>query len=176
MVRLRENKEAYRRKLADRLQQNTKEVCAGMKQITGFKAKLQPAGSNLESANKMSLFFNKFSTTPSHISFTPSLRLFFPNSSPRSSIFSQPVIHTNSSLLISEPFTPPITAFFRGLTPLPSQLPKLAILKGITTLDPLQFAIYIYTLQRALCSPLSLYHVHRSFSVQVRSLPSSEIF
>lgn len=39
-VRMRENNEAHRMKLEGRLQQNNaKEVWAGMKQITGFKAK-----------------------------------------------------------------------------------------------------------------------------------------
>ena len=46
-VRLRESKEAYKRKLEGRLQQNTaKKVWAGMKKITGFKTKQQTASMN----------------------------------------------------------------------------------------------------------------------------------
>ncbi|XP_072543920.1 uncharacterized protein [Salminus brasiliensis] len=65
-VRLRESKEAYRRKLEGRLQQNnSKEVWTGMRQITGFKGKQQTVGGSLDKANELNVFFNRFSMTPS---------------------------------------------------------------------------------------------------------------
>lgn len=65
-VRLRERKEAYRKKLQSNLQQNNmQDVCSGIKNIMGFKVKGDQAEGSLDKANKLNLFFNRFSTGPS---------------------------------------------------------------------------------------------------------------
>ncbi|KAK0146078.1 hypothetical protein N1851_014660 [Merluccius polli] len=64
-VRLRENKEAYRRKLESKLQQNNiRDVWHGMKTITGFKVKGKQVEGSQERANELNVFFNRFSTEP----------------------------------------------------------------------------------------------------------------
>ena len=65
-VRLRENKEKYRRKLENKLQNsNVRDAWMGMKTISGFKVKENQAEGSLNRANELNTFFNRFSTGPS---------------------------------------------------------------------------------------------------------------
>lgn len=80
-VRLRDNKEAYRRKLEGRLQQNNSKVWAGAKQITGFKAKQKSLEGSLETENELNLFINRVNPST--------------HTKKRSNIFFHPVSYVN---------------------------------------------------------------------------------
>lgn len=60
-VRIRDGKEAYRRKLQ---QNDTREGQRGMRTITGYKASSQPVDRNIVRANELTCFFNRFDMQP----------------------------------------------------------------------------------------------------------------
>ena len=60
-VNIREGKEAYRRKLEQRLQQNdTREVSRGMRTITGYKPSSQTVDGNIDRTDELNCLFNRF--------------------------------------------------------------------------------------------------------------------
>lgn len=64
-ARQRESKDACRRKLENKLQQNTVwDVWSDIKRIAGFKAKGNQAEGDLNRANELNVFFNRFRTSP----------------------------------------------------------------------------------------------------------------
>ena len=64
VVRIREAKEKYRKKLEWKLQKNNlSEVWSGMRTITGFRTKNnRGVGGSVDRANEPDLFFNRFDT------------------------------------------------------------------------------------------------------------------
>ncbi|TWW73670.1 hypothetical protein D4764_15G0010660 [Takifugu flavidus] len=65
---LKESKDAYRKKLEERLERNqTRDVWSGMRTITGFQKKgIRSADGNVDQANELNQFFNRFdSSSPS---------------------------------------------------------------------------------------------------------------
>ncbi|MBN3320364.1 COX7C oxidase, partial [Atractosteus spatula] len=64
--KLRESKEAYRRKVEDKLQRNrVRDVRSSMREITGFKQAGGATEGNLEMTNELNQFFNRFDSGPS---------------------------------------------------------------------------------------------------------------
>ena len=62
-VKIRDNREVYRRKLENKLQQNhVCDVWSGMEKITGFKQKEDKIDGSLDRANELNTFFNRFSS------------------------------------------------------------------------------------------------------------------
>ncbi|TWW62422.1 hypothetical protein D4764_04G0010690 [Takifugu flavidus] len=65
---LKESKDAYRKKLEERLERNQiRDVWSGMRTITGFQKKgIRSADGNVDQANELNQFFNRFdSSSPS---------------------------------------------------------------------------------------------------------------
>ncbi|TWW62767.1 hypothetical protein D4764_04G0014140 [Takifugu flavidus] len=107
---LKESKDAYRKKLEERLERNqTRDVWSGMRTITGFQKKgIRSADGNMDQANELNQFFNRFDSSspspscpnipldnngsPSHL---PEPRTPLPTSSP--SPLLTPYIDTNMS-------------------------------------------------------------------------------
>nr|XP_054594182.1 uncharacterized protein LOC107378612 isoform X1 [Nothobranchius furzeri]XP_054594190.1 uncharacterized protein LOC107378612 isoform X1 [Nothobranchius furzeri] len=74
-IKIRDSKEAYRKKLENKLQRkNIKDVWSGMKKITGFKQRKDCTDGSLDTANELNKFFNRFSsgTNPASSSPVPS--------------------------------------------------------------------------------------------------------
>ena len=64
-VKIRENKGAYKKKIENKLQQNSmKEVWSGMMTITGYSGASQPAEGDQAWADEFNLFFNRFDSGP----------------------------------------------------------------------------------------------------------------
>ncbi|TWW53626.1 hypothetical protein D4764_0122180 [Takifugu flavidus] len=63
---LKESKDAYRKKLEERLERNqTRDVWSGMRTITGFQKKgIRLADGNVDQANELNQFFNRFDSSP----------------------------------------------------------------------------------------------------------------
>ena len=62
-VKIRDNKDVYRRKLENKLQlNNIRDVWSGMKKNIGFKQKENQADGNLYGANELNSFFSRFSS------------------------------------------------------------------------------------------------------------------
>lgn len=62
----------YKRKLEAKLQQNTRDIWAGMREITGFNMKDRQPVSNPDRANELNCFFNRSSSQSSAVSPTSS--------------------------------------------------------------------------------------------------------
>ncbi|TWW62608.1 hypothetical protein D4764_04G0012550 [Takifugu flavidus] len=60
---VKESKDAYRKKLEERLERNqTRDVWSGMRRITGFQKKgIRSADGNVDQANELNQFFNRWS-------------------------------------------------------------------------------------------------------------------
>uniref|UniRef100_A0A1A8RXB6 Reverse transcriptase domain-containing protein n=1 Tax=Nothobranchius rachovii TaxID=451742 RepID=A0A1A8RXB6_9TELE len=74
-IKIRDSKEAYRKKLENKLQRNNiRDVWSGMKKITGFKQRKDCTDGSLDTANELNKFFNRFSsgTNPASSSPVPS--------------------------------------------------------------------------------------------------------
>ncbi|TWW53955.1 hypothetical protein D4764_0170340 [Takifugu flavidus] len=70
---LKESKDAYRKKLEERLERNqTRDVWSGMRTITGFQKKgIRSADGNVDQANELNQFFNRFDS-----SYPPAVSIF----------------------------------------------------------------------------------------------------
>uniref|UniRef100_A0A8C6NVM8 Reverse transcriptase domain-containing protein n=1 Tax=Nothobranchius furzeri TaxID=105023 RepID=A0A8C6NVM8_NOTFU len=74
-IKIRDSKEAYRKKMENKLQRNNiRDVWSGMKKITGFKQRKDCTDGSLDTANELNKFFNRFSsgTNPASSSPVPS--------------------------------------------------------------------------------------------------------
>nr|XP_054598774.1 uncharacterized protein LOC129163848 [Nothobranchius furzeri] len=62
-IKIRDSKEAYRKKMENKLQRNNiRAVWSGMKKITGFKQRKDCTDGSLDTANELNKFFNRFSS------------------------------------------------------------------------------------------------------------------
>ena len=117
--KLRRGRDSYRKKLEAKLQQNnSRDVWAGMKAITGFKGRDRLTVGTLERANELNTFFHRFSSLPAAVSSTSTSHL---TSSSQPGVSIAPLLNTYTSHLSSttQPgfCTPPLLTL--PLTPPP---------------------------------------------------------
>nr|XP_054590293.1 uncharacterized protein LOC129154571 [Nothobranchius furzeri]XP_054590295.1 uncharacterized protein LOC129154571 [Nothobranchius furzeri] len=98
-IKIRDSKEAYRKKLENKLQRNNiRDVWSGMKKITGFKQRKDCTDGSLDTASELNKFFNRFSsgTNPASSSPVPSQSDISSSSDPTSSCHTPALLSSNA--------------------------------------------------------------------------------